>query len=226
MAKARKKKPKNATQYPTEVVKLARAFKVGKDCGFALHDTLLECGLPGPASHLTGDKPCQPGHTCLVVEEILNPRKPEDEDSIWEWGDGAKKPTSNRFTDAGKDLSEDFLTVCRDLEAHGVAWVEIEYDGYGDSGAIEGITLFDRTCAEIPIAKLSKLRYPYGGDSKDTMTIREKLEDLGDAILPGGWENGGGACGTIDINTVTRRVRVNHVWRVEDTEEAPYEFEF
>lgn len=222
----RKKLSKPETpKYPAIVVNLARAFKAGTDCAFALHDALLESGLPGPATHFTGDHPCRPGKTCLVVEDILNPRPLDPNDPTVEWPEGAgRKPTRESILGPNEDLSSVFAEVCRDLESYGVARVEVEYDGYGDSGAIEGVTLLDRAGAEVKLAKLGtgQSRGPAQASRND---LKMRLDDLGYSLLPLGWENNAGAHGTILINTMTRRIRVDHVWRVEASEEAPYEFE-
>jgi hypothetical protein len=229
MAKTPKKKRKSTPkpevlQYPFAVVTLAQAFKASEDCGFALHDALLEAGYPGPASHFIGNHPCQPGKTCLVVEEILNP--PPVDEVIDDWPEGKKeKPKSKRHGEQGRDLSDEFHLVCRDLEQHGVTVVETRYDGYGDSGTIEDITLFDRAGAEVPITKLGRLRYRDTKATANEVSLREKLEDLGYAILPCGWENNEGAFGTVNLNVKTRRIYVDHSWRVESTQEEPYGFE-
>jgi hypothetical protein len=52
--------------WPTEVVRLAAAFRAGADCLFALHDALLEAGYPELA------KRCHDGQlSAWVVDFIL-----------------------------------------------------------------------------------------------------------------------------------------------------------
>lgn len=228
MAKARKRKPKRppkpeAIEYPATIVALARAFKAGEECGFAFHDALLEAGLPGPASHFASDRACRPGRICLVVEEILDPRTPDLDDPTQEWPERWKNgPRSQRYQENGQDLTGDFLQVCSELESHGVARSEIAYDGCGDSGAVEGVMLFDRQGKEVSLQTIASKRRRRGNQEP---TVTDRLEDLAEQILPGGWEINEGSYGTIILNVMTRRVHVGHAWRVESTEEAPFGFE-
>lgn len=57
--------------WPLHIVQLANAFCAGEDCGFALHDALVEIGFgPGILSHFLPYRgfwiPCQPGD-CVVA---------------------------------------------------------------------------------------------------------------------------------------------------------------
>jgi hypothetical protein len=204
------------------VVALARAFQAGEECGFALYDALLEAGYPGPAGHFAGDRACRPGQMCLVVEEILDPRVPDLDDPTQDWPEGRKSgPKSQRYDEEGQDLTEEFLQVCSELERKGVARAEIAYDGNGDSGVVEGVVLFDRHGQEISPTKLTPNRRQVGKEP----SVTDRLDDLAERILPGGWEINEGSYGTIILNVMTRRVHVGHTWRVESIEEAPFGFE-
>jgi hypothetical protein len=56
-------------QWPSGIVLLAEAFRDGQDCGFALHDALLEGGHPQLAEHFAQEKEHPPG--CWVLTLIL-----------------------------------------------------------------------------------------------------------------------------------------------------------
>lgn len=227
MGKTRKRKPKRplkseATEYPSTVVALARAFRAGEDCAFALHDALLEAGHPGPAGHFTGDGACRPGQICLVVEDIFDPRSPDHDDPTQDWPEGRKSPPkSQRYEEDGQDLTAEFFQVCSELERRGVARAEIAYDGNGDSGVVEGVVLFNRKGQEVNLPKLT----PKSRRAGKEPSVMDKLDDLAERILPGDWEINEGSYGTIILNVMTRRVHVGHTWRVESTEEAPFGFE-
>ena len=117
--------PPDCVVYPTAVLQLAKAFKAGENCGPGLHDALLEAGHPGLADHFAGASACQPGAICQAVEEIVHPRPPDHDDPIAEWQSGSKnKPCHRGFGQDDKDLSPEFLDVCRALESAGIAKAE------------------------------------------------------------------------------------------------------
>ena len=187
-----KKKPlpqPDRISYPTVVLQLARAFQAGENCGNGLHDALLEAGHPGLAGHFAGDFACSPGDVCLAVEELLDPRPPNPNDPTAEWPSGSKnKPRHRGYGQDDKDLSPDFLDVCRALESVGIAKAEISYNGNGDSGAVEDLTLRDRDGLEVdpaslPACKEASIWLPGGGGTDRS----DKLDELVCAILPGGW---------------------------------------
>jgi hypothetical protein len=55
--------------WPKTVVQLAEALYNGQDCGFALHDALLEAGHPNLAEHFRQEKEHPKG--CWVVDLLL-----------------------------------------------------------------------------------------------------------------------------------------------------------
>ena len=67
--------------YPEVLVNLAAAFADGEDCGYALHDALLEYGCPTAARHFVVSQEewgqgrvgfCKPGDKgCFVIQELL-----------------------------------------------------------------------------------------------------------------------------------------------------------
>ncbi len=84
------------------------------------------------------------------------------------------------------------------LAAHGVVTVEIRFDGYGDSGAIEQTTLFgaDGKVVECPDILIAR-------EGKDEVKLASLLEDFAYEALErhhDGWENNEGAFGELLID--------------------------
>ena len=188
MNRRTKKKPSpqpDRIAYPTAVLRLAEAFRAGETCGPGLHDALLEAGHPGLANHFEGDFACSPGDVCLAVEELLDPRPPDRDDPTAEWPSRSKnKPRHRGYGQDDKDLSPDFLDVCRALESVGIAKAEVSYNGNGDSGAVEDLTLRDRDGLEVdpaslPACKEASIWLPGGGGTDRS----DKLDDGSTSML-------------------------------------------
>jgi hypothetical protein len=56
--------------WPLNVVELAEALYLGEDCGFALHDALLEAGQTELATHFSDENPWHP-RGCWALDFIL-----------------------------------------------------------------------------------------------------------------------------------------------------------
>ena len=82
--------------------------------------------------------------------------------------------------------------------------IEIEYDGCGDSGAIERISFLDAANNELTVrgAKAAKLR--------------ELLQEYWDVVLPIAWEDNDGAYGTISLDWKSQKINVEHNDRFTD----------
>ena len=98
--------------------------------------------------------------------------------------------------------------ACQQLAKLKVDIVTINYDGYGDSGTLDDpVALRDGKPFTLPDK------------------LNERLLEIAEAYLPGGWENGEGACGEIVLNILERRFTREHNWRVteyeHDEEEIP-----
>lgn len=86
--------------------------------------------------------------------------------------------------------------------------VTIEYDGSGDSGYINDVSI---------------------EPERDISEAREDLESLAYELLEnkfGGWEINSGSCGTITIDFATNKVRFNHNERIEEYETTDGEEDF
>jgi hypothetical protein len=83
---------------------------------------------------------------------------------------------------------------------------EIEFDGSGDSGQIEGVTFYDTSIEvmDIPEDTISWVYTAYGQEPKDTkVTIHKAVEDLGYQMLEESghdWYNNEGGYGRISVH--------------------------
>ena len=91
---------------------------------------------------------------------------------------------------------------CRRLELLGVQNVRIEYDGYGDSGSIEGVIATGADNKEIDLPD----------------EVRDMLVGSAEEMLPDGWENNDGAFGQVVLDVAKRKLTREHSWRITDTE--------
>ena len=229
MKRRTKKKPlpqPESIAYPAVVLRLAKAFQAGEACGPGLHDALLEAGHPGLAEHFAGVSACRPGTSCLAVEEILRPCPPDLDDATAEWPSRQKnRPRHRGYGQEDKDLSPDFMGVCRALESAGVAKAEVTYKGNGDSKAVESIVLYDRRGQEVEVARLPAWRFISASwpPLSKGVDLGEKLDELVCAILPGGWEINEGSFGTVTLNPLIRRIHVAHSWRIGTSNAEAFE---
>ena len=132
------------------------------------------------------------------------------------------------------------LTAVQDVEArsktaflpllreHGIARVEIHYDGGGDEGSMGDVFAYrDDASAELPAILCDHFALEYNG-SVTTRTI--DLEDALSAFAENavcthhcGWENGEGAHGIIGIDVASGSVTLTHNTRFIDYETSETE---
>ena len=91
-------------------------------------------------------------------------------------------------------------SLCRRLKKLGVSQVRIDYDGYGDSGAVENVAAF-RDGQETPLGE----------------PLATEIGDAVETLLPLGWEIDSGAFGHFELDVASRRLLRHHHWRVETT---------
>lgn len=132
------------------------------------------------------------------------------------------------------------LTAVQDVEArckaaflpllreHGIARVEIYYDGGGDEGSVGDVFAYrDDASAELPTILCDHFALEFNG-SVTTRTIA--LEDALSAFAENavcthycGWENGEGAHGIIGIDVASGSVTLTHNTRFIDYETSETE---
>ena len=103
--------------------------------------------------------------------------------------------------------------VARQLKNAGVARVEIEYDGCGDSGQIEGITYLDREGRAI---------HPIGQIDFTEEAILDLFYDLLE-VRHRGWENNDGACGEFVWDLLADALTHTHSYRYTEYETEEHE---
>ena len=110
------------------------------------------------------------------------------------------------------------------LDSHGIAFVIVGFDGYGDSGQIEGILAHDDTgIVELPDVKLPAIDIettePEAG--ANDMAITDVIESLAYNLLQnehGGWENNDGAYGEFRFDTADRIITLGYNERFTSSE--------
>jgi hypothetical protein len=113
------------------------------------------------------------------------------------------------------------------LVAAGIATVNVEFDGEGDSGQIQGIAADDSP--EVPNIAIELQKAPWGSGKLDSSqsTLREAIETLCYDYLEqhqGGWENNDGAFGEFIFNVAERRIELEFNARFSDSTVFNYSF--
>ena len=146
--------------------------------------------------------------------------------------------------DERKQKAKDSLKeICAILFNAGITLVEVHYDGYGDSGQIEYVSLFkgdkekhlvkDEEVASLglPTSTIQEYNYNAKSNSPDPRyitkecTLVTKIEDCAYDFLPGGWEINEGSFGDLKINTETAKATLEHNYRIQETEYSEEEFD-
>ena len=116
------------------------------------------------------------------------------------------------------------------LVAAGITDVIVHFDGYGDSGQIEGIEAqaADRTI-ELPESLIAFVRPLGDGSGIETLAlpIRDVLETLVYGFLEethGGWENNEGAYGDFTFDVAKRSITLEYNERFVESERFEHSF--
>jgi hypothetical protein len=118
---------------------------------------------------------------------------------ISDWMTKYHERRSRERDEAVKRVSD----VCSELMKMNVAEVRMSYDGYGDSGRVEGVIATregEDDAIELPT------------------DVRDQLIAAAETLLPDGWENNEGAFGELALDVRNRSLTREHNWRVESTE--------
>jgi hypothetical protein len=113
-------------------------------------------------------------------------------------------PSLNRYLcELLERVRRELPEVARQLKGIGVASVEVNYDGCGDSGQIEGIVFYDADGEEVNLT------------GQLTITVEHMTQLFYDLLETrhGGWENNEGACGEFAWNVVTDTLQHAHAER-------------
>jgi len=116
------------------------------------------------------------------------------------------------------------------LAAAGLTLVEVEFDGEGDSGQIEGIYAYrGDAIAELPLSSvtLHQAAHNKGDPKTTTASLHDAVEILCYDYLSqthGGWENNDGAYGTFAFDVAERSIRLDFNERFSDSTHHSHDF--
>jgi len=116
------------------------------------------------------------------------------------------------------------------LAAAGLTLVEVEFDGEGDSGQIEGIFAYAGDArAELPESFLTLYQAAQNkGDPRTTnVSLHDAIETLCYDYLSqthGGWENNDGAYGIFRFDVKQRSIRLDFNERFTDSTHHSHDF--
>jgi hypothetical protein len=129
--------------------------------------------------------------------------------------------TEAQATDA--DTSAADKNAVFDLLAEiGIHTVTVAFDGYGDSGQIEGIETFDAERASAVLPDNRPVRF-----QGEETSLREAIETMAFTYLEaahGGWENDDGAFGTFVFSVPDRMITLEHNARFTDVVISTHRF--
>ena len=127
--------------------------------------------------------------------------------------------------------------ICACAKLHGIATITISYDGSGDEGGINQVTLrgradeADPSLGEIAMPEVSCSTWttPFEGDAIAVdSTFENALDDLGYELIAQnhtGWETGEGAFGEVIIDVEAGRATHDHNTRYVSYGSTAYEWE-
>lgn len=114
------------------------------------------------------------------------------------------------------------------LAAAGVTRIEVRFDGFGDSGAIEDVQAFAGDApVELPRTTVEIKRLDHG-DTVETVTepLGDAIETLSYAFLEqthAGWENNEGAFGDFTFDVAAGTITLDYNERFETSENHTHE---
>jgi hypothetical protein len=112
----------------------------------------------------------------------------------------------------------------------GITIINIEFDGEGDSGQIDGISAkAGKQEAQLPTTKITILQLRWGQTepTPSEFTLEAAVEALCYDYLEqehGGWENNDGAFGEFAINVAERTIDLEFYSRYTDAEKYSHSF--
>ena len=129
--------------------------------------------------------------------------------------------TEAQTTEADRNIA-DKNAVFDVLAEIGIHTVTVAFDGYGDSGQIEGIEAFDAEKNPVTLPDNRPVRF-----QGEETTLREAIETMAYAYLEathGGWENDEGAYGTFVFAVPDRTITLEHNARFTEVAFSQHSF--
>ena len=115
------------------------------------------------------------------------------------------------------ELKDIKLAVFKQMLANQIGKIVVSYNGYGDSGGIEGIATFseagdEHSDSDFRLRNLPKINL----DSQWIHNFKDEIEYFSDAVINAagydGYENEDGGNGTIEIDAMNQKVTIQHNW--------------
>ena len=116
------------------------------------------------------------------------------------------------------------------LAPAGITRIDVTFDGYGDSGQIEGVQAYaGDTPAALPEARLTLRSAGFNDDEihEQEMTVSEAVEALAYGALSqthGGWENNDGAYGEFVFDVAAGTIRLDYNERYTGVDSHSHDF--
>lgn len=120
--------------------------------------------------------------------------------------EAAKAQSAQRLKDA-----------CPALASLGVTNIIWAYDGEGDSGSMQDITVTGSGTAPKTIDALKELLKGFDPETCEKLNW-DKLKDAVWDLIPDGFENNDGGYGEVELKTTTGSIQVRHNQRITDVE--------
>lgn len=115
------------------------------------------------------------------------------------------------------------VEICKHLAQAGIVQVDLEFDGYGDSGQFESIRASDAK-GDVELADIS---LPPEPTNTTSTSLSDTLENICFNLLEsvhGGWENNDGAYGTFSIDVPNATASLDYNERFVDTRHSGHDF--
>jgi hypothetical protein len=114
------------------------------------------------------------------------------------------------------------------LERHAIQTVTMSFDGYGDSGQIDDVSVAAGKPHNLAAIDIEQKQARWGKDAIETitLTLRTAIEDLGYAFLEEthcGWENNEGGSGEFVFDVAARAIALDFHERYVSTESYHHE---
>jgi len=110
------------------------------------------------------------------------------------------------------------------IKAAGVVMVEVQYNGYGDSGDIDDTTLYSEHPENTNWTKfIASSMVKHIDITLDDMHIKKIFEELAWEYIPSGFEINEGSSGTVTFDLKKKTIYVDHGYRIQEFEHSEYE---
>jgi hypothetical protein len=142
----------------------------------------------------------------------------------WEQKERAYRERARAVLDGNKKALFDILAE------HGITAIIVNFDGYGDSGQIEDITVqTGAVTVELPDERIEIFRPAWDSPDieRETHTVREAIEALSYDFLAQthcGWENNDGAYGDFTFDVTVGSITLDYNERYTASENYSHEF--